>query len=49
MKQGRKEQAMRYEIIKIDGVYCIFKGERIISAYETLKQAKEAVQRYKAK
>ena len=40
---------MKYEIIKIDGVWCIFKGERIISAFETYKEAKEAVARYKAR
>lgn len=34
---------MRYEIIKIDGLYCIFRGERIICAQQTLKQAKETV------
>lgn len=37
---------MKYEIIYIDGLYCIFKRERIISAHETLKGAKEAVKRY---
>lgn len=40
---------MRYEIIKIDGLYCIFKGERIVSAHETLKQAKEVIAKYKTK
>lgn len=40
---------MRYEIIKIDGIYVIFKGDRIVCAYETLKEAKEAVARYKAR
>ena len=39
---------MRYEIIKIDGVYCIFKGQNIVCAYETMKEAIEAVKRFKA-
>lgn len=38
---------MRYEIIKIDGLYCIFKGDRIVSAYHTMKEATEAVSKYK--
>lgn len=40
---------MKYEIIKLEGVYCIFRGERIISAFLTLKEAKEAVERYRAR
>lgn len=38
---------MRYEIVRMDGLYCVFNEERIIAAFETLKEAKEAVRRYK--
>lgn len=40
---------MRYEIIEMSGLYVIFKGDRMVCAYETLKEAKEAVARYKAR
>lgn len=43
---------MKYEIIKLDGLYCIFKvglrDRRIICATETLKDAKERVEKYKS-
>lgn len=44
---------MRYEITEMDELYCVFRierlGERIVAAFETLEEAKEAVVRYKAK
>ena len=44
---------MRYEIIKLDGLYCVFRKERygsvMVSAHETLKKAKDAVAKYRTK
>lgn len=41
----------KYEIIKIDGLYCVFKserlGSRIIGAYETKQAAIEAIKGFK--
>lgn len=37
-----------YEIIKLEGLYCIFKGDRIVCACETRKEAEETVAKYKA-
>lgn len=38
---------MRYYIEMVDGLYCVYRrekiGDRIISAYHTLKEAKEAI------
>ena len=39
---------MKYEILVLDGLYCIFKDGRIICATETLKDAKERVKLYKS-
>lgn len=39
----------KYEIIELDGLFCVFKSGRIICAFETYKEAKEAVARYRAK
>lgn len=38
---------MKYEIIKMDGLYVIFKGEKLICACETIEDAKERISRYK--
>lgn len=40
---------MKYEIVIMDGLYVIFRGDRMVCACETLKQAKEAVARDKAR
>lgn len=37
----------RYEIVEYENLYCVFKNDRIIAAFETAKEAKEAVERYK--
>lgn len=36
-----------FEIIKSEGLYCVFKRDTIVAAFETLKEAKEAVEKYK--
>ena len=42
---------MKYEISKEDGLYCVYESERlglrIVAAYETLKDAKEAIEEFK--
>ena len=42
---------MRYEIVQINGLYCVFRTERyvsqIVAAFDTPKAAKEAVERYR--
>ncbi len=38
---------VRYEIEKIDGLYCVFdKDGRIVAAFKTLEDAKQAIERY---
>lgn len=39
----------RYEIEKMDGLYCVFENDRMISAFKNKKKAEEAVKRYKEK
>lgn len=36
---------MRYEIAEMDGLWVIFKDKRMVCAYESYKEAKEAVKR----
>lgn len=36
-----------FEIIKCDGLYCVFKRDTIVAAFESMKEAKEAVKEYK--
>lgn len=47
----RKDKGMKYYIEMSEGLYCVFKrertGDRIVSAHYTLKEAKEAVEKYK--
>ena len=42
---------MRYYIEMVDGLYCVYRrekiGDRIISAYHTMKEAKEAIKKQK--
>ena len=40
---------MRFEIEEMDGLWVIFKDQRMVCAYETLDEAKEAVKKMKAK
>lgn len=44
---------MTYYIEMTDDLYCVYRrermGDRIVSAHNTLKEAKEAVRRYRAK
>lgn len=39
----------KFEIIKCDGLYCVFNNDVIVSAFEDIKEAKEAVKEYKNK
>ena len=38
---------MRYEIIYLDGLYCVFKNDRIVSAFDTKEKAQEAIKQYR--
>jgi len=44
---------MRYMIEEADGLYCVYRwdniGWRIVSAHETVKEAKEAVKKYRSR
>lgn len=39
----------KFEIIKCDGLYCVFNNDVIVSVFEDIKEAKEAVKEYKNK
>lgn len=44
---------MKYYIEMADDLYCVYRrekiGDRIVSAHHTLKEAKEAIEKYKAR
>lgn len=40
---------MKYEIIELDGLFCVFGNDRILSAFEKKEDAAEAVGRYRKK
>lgn len=41
------KEKMKYEIIYLDGLYCVFKNDRIVSAFDTKEKAKEAIKQYR--